>query len=48
MTGQSDDRPVRDSGGTPIISPRKPWTDLKVAMGERNEYTALQSFGAGW
>jgi hypothetical protein len=35
--------PVRESRGKPVISTQKALTDLRKAMGERNEYSALQS-----
>jgi len=40
--------PVRDSRGKPVISTQKPLTELKGAMGERNEYSALQTSWAAW
>lgn len=35
--------PVRESRGKPVISTQKALTDLRKAIGERNEYSALQS-----
>lgn len=35
--------PVRESRGKPVISTQKALTELKTAMGERNEYSALQT-----
>lgn len=35
--------PIRESRGKPVISTQKALTALKTAMGERNEYSALQT-----
>lgn len=40
--------PVRTSRGKPVISTNKALTELKSAMGERNEYAALQTSWADW
>lgn len=40
--------PVRDSRGKPVISTNKALQELKEAMGERNEYSALQTSWADW